>query len=673
MLDDTFYRKALKESLIAIDLSTQKRDTDRIYLWTHYIAAASSLHLGDIRQAESICEKALAIYPSHLDSYYLLAKLHDQEGNMDEAQECSARYHAIREEIQCYPERFGTVVNNTFWADWLVHIIQGKAVYEKGNIREGSRIFKDVIDKNRNRSETSRLIGEFYFTKGGYKEALACFRMFRDLEEPIEKSILYMEAECYGQLNDTKNQMEVLGEIVALFPEEIDRFEDIARIQFERSNYVLARYCLEELLARGRRTEDTAHMHRICAEWVAHQETFALQSPEIPTYCLTGVQAQKISACLMVKNEEACLRRCLSSLHEIVQEIIVVDTGSTDSTVEIAKQFGSHIYHRPWEEDFSKHRNQSMSYARGDWILIIDADEALDPKTAGHMHRIAGETTKHAIVFKVLNCSSDGQMLSLIHSPRLFRNHVGCHYQGIVHNQVRFPGEACPSHIRLFHYGYYLDDQTMEKKRRRTIRLLEKQIHQNPHDPFPRFNLACSFFGKGDFGRAAVEGERAIALIRRPSNPDTGYMSLYYIASAAHFNMGRMEKAESIAMEGIKQFPDNLDVFFVLTMLHDQKGDHLKVIEYGRRYLELHEMLMQSKAVKSADYKTLGERWSALLAVSLACHQLHDRSKAWAYFTDACSCAPTDRFPEKERAKFCVKIGQYEAAADHLRAATGLH
>ncbi|MEJ2052223.1 MAG: glycosyltransferase family 2 protein, partial [Calditrichota bacterium] len=78
-----------------------------------------------------------------------------------------------------------------------------------------------------------------------------------------------------------------------------------------------------------------------------------------------------ISACMMVKNEEEMLPNCLESIKDVVDELIVVDTGSTDKTIEIAESYGAKIYHHPWENDFSKHRNQSISYATGDWFLII--------------------------------------------------------------------------------------------------------------------------------------------------------------------------------------------------------------------------------------------------------------------------------------------------------------
>ena len=84
-----------------------------------------------------------------------------------------------------------------------------------------------------------------------------------------------------------------------------------------------------------------------------------------------------LSLCMITKNEEKNLSRCLDSIKDIVDEIIIVDTGSTDKTVEIAKSYGAHIYHYDWNNDFSKARNVSLQKATKDWILVLDADEVL--------------------------------------------------------------------------------------------------------------------------------------------------------------------------------------------------------------------------------------------------------------------------------------------------------
>ncbi|MBQ3336228.1 MAG: glycosyltransferase family 2 protein, partial [Selenomonadaceae bacterium] len=83
----------------------------------------------------------------------------------------------------------------------------------------------------------------------------------------------------------------------------------------------------------------------------------------------------KISACYIVKNAVEDLRRSLESLAKFVDEIVVVDTGSTDSTIDVAKNFGAKIFHAPWQNDFSAPRNVALKEATGDWIVFLDADE----------------------------------------------------------------------------------------------------------------------------------------------------------------------------------------------------------------------------------------------------------------------------------------------------------
>ena len=96
-----------------------------------------------------------------------------------------------------------------------------------------------------------------------------------------------------------------------------------------------------------------------------------------------------LTACMIVRNEEENIRRCLSSIVSLVDEIVVVDTGSTDNTVQIAESFGARVYHHPWQNDFSLHRNQALSYAQGQWVLIVDADEEIvvDPNSSPSLFR----------------------------------------------------------------------------------------------------------------------------------------------------------------------------------------------------------------------------------------------------------------------------------------------
>ncbi|MGH9426892.1 MAG: glycosyltransferase family 2 protein, partial [Terriglobia bacterium] len=90
----------------------------------------------------------------------------------------------------------------------------------------------------------------------------------------------------------------------------------------------------------------------------------------------------KLSLCMIVKNEQRWLEDCLNSVKELVDEMIIVDTGSRDNTVEIAQRFGARLFDHPWSGDFSEARNHSLGSATGDWILVLDADEKLAQRDA---------------------------------------------------------------------------------------------------------------------------------------------------------------------------------------------------------------------------------------------------------------------------------------------------
>lgn len=203
----------------------------------------------------------------------------------------------------------------------------------------------------------------------------------------------------------------------------------------------------------------------------------------------------KLSIAMIVKNEENNLERCLKSVQSIADEIIIVDTGSTDKTIEIAKKFTNKIYEQPWEGNFSKHRNYSLSLCQSEWIFQIDADEEffLDGITAEQFKNGLNKVpTNINVVAMVLRDWNDAAQTYAGEADliRLFRNGKVT-FKRKIHNEPVFEGIAgFVSACWLKHYGYNMTPEKRLEKAQRTITLLKEEAAENPEDPQVYFYLA---------------------------------------------------------------------------------------------------------------------------------------------------------------------------------------
>ena len=220
--------------------------------------------------------------------------------------------------------------------------------------------------------------------------------------------------------------------------------------------------------------------------------------------------ALKISLCMIVKNESRFLGKCLESAKNICTQMIVVDTGSTDNTIEIAKAHGADVYEHEWPGHFSDARNLSLQYATEDWILILDGDEVLDTESLHHLTQLSEMDSEHmAYEFEIVNYSTDDATEDSAHfqkQVRLFRNQKEHRYAGIIHNQlvntnsgIGLEGPFLP--VRVFHFGYIPSVWSAQNKAAR-LSMLEQALADNPESLFCHYNLANHLKILGNHARA---------------------------------------------------------------------------------------------------------------------------------------------------------------------------
>lgn len=203
-----------------------------------------------------------------------------------------------------------------------------------------------------------------------------------------------------------------------------------------------------------------------------------------------------LSVCMIVRNESQLLGDCLDSVAGVADQIVVLDTGSEDNTVEIARSKGAEVHSFDWCDDFAAARNASLRYTRGKWILWLDADERLAVDSVSALQNIvqhAGINRYYRVTLK--NRTREAGNYQLTSAHRLFPNRQGFKFRGKIHEHILPPAGStrfseAESGVVIEHLGYALSEEITAKKEQRNRKLLEQMVAENPRDAFACFNLA---------------------------------------------------------------------------------------------------------------------------------------------------------------------------------------
>lgn len=300
-----------------------------------------------------------------------------------------------------------------------------------------------------------------------------------------------------------------------------------------------------------------------------------------------------ISVCLIAKNEEKYIGECLRRLSCFSWEIVVVDTGSTDCTVEIARTYTPNIYHFDWVNDFSAAKNYAVQKAHNDYILTVDCDEYLEvedvsedflrklvclvsPRQAGMLHRISPDAH--------LSDLSEGGVANtsapLVHESIARFFHRGyVHYTGSIHEQLvsidGSPLEFVPIPLTFYHEGYSTASIKREKAFR-NISMLEAELQAQNNDPYILFQLGQSYFGLSDYGNALPYFEQILSMDVNENEPYVQTMIESY--GYCLLNLGLYEKA--LELEGVYDvFSKTADFVFLMGLIYMNNAMFQRAIE----------------------------------------------------------------------------------------------
>ncbi len=245
-----------------------------------------------------------------------------------------------------------------------------------------------------------------------------------------------------------------------------------------------------------------------------------------------------LSVAMIVRDGVGSLRRAIESVRAVADEVVIVDTGSKDGSPELARLLGARVVSEAWGDDFSQARNRALTEARGEWILVLDADEVLDPASASALKGLLLQGDWDAAEVEIVNQMRAGEVLSGISHRycRLFRKLPGVCFEGRVHEQVlpsliRARARVRPSSLRILHSGYGLSPEVLRAKELRNLRMLRKELEDHPDDGFMLFHLGVTLFALGEMDESTEALERAIR--RGPLPPEALSMAHVKLAQAA--------------------------------------------------------------------------------------------------------------------------------------------
>src|SRR3954454_13258483 len=304
-----------------------------------------------------------------------------------------------------------------------------------------------------------------------------------------------------------------------------------------------------------------------------------------------------LSLCMIVKDEEEMLPRCLASVKPAVDEIIIVDTGSTDRTVEIAHEFGATVLHHEWNGSFSDARNVSIETATGDWIIYLDADEVLVEEDADGLRALTGRVWREAFSLVETNytCDIEDGTAMTHNALRMFRNRPEYRFKGRLHEQMAYalPGYLSErleyTQLRIEHYGYLGVVRDSKDKSRRNLELLEQQVAEGTESAFQSFNLGSEYLALGEIDTAIGHFEKSWQMLEsdpgRTVYPYVPTLANRFVTALREAN--RLDDADRQADESLELFEGFTDLVFQKAWIARSRGDEAGARALFERCLEI--------------------------------------------------------------------------------------
>ena len=312
-----------------------------------------------------------------------------------------------------------------------------------------------------------------------------------------------------------------------------------------------------------------------------------------------------ISLCMIVKDEEKWLEGCVDGVKPIADEIIIVDTGSSDKTIQIAERLGGKVFRYEWDGSFSNARNFAISKASGDWILSLDADDRIAEQDLPKVRSLAGNRHFDGISFLIRDYTNNEFLENFValqpgdkygsqsagfrgyklgRLVRMFRNR-GILFEREIHEVVehsirRRGGRILDTDIPIHHLGELKGKGVSESKLEKYEELSGLRVQSNPNDPKDNFDLGYFYFRKGDYEKAEYFYKRAIRFKQ-------DYLEAHFGLQEAYASQGKYQEAVEVNRGILELSPENPAAYYNLGELYMGLKEYSLAKEMYERALAL--------------------------------------------------------------------------------------
>ncbi len=300
-----------------------------------------------------------------------------------------------------------------------------------------------------------------------------------------------------------------------------------------------------------------------------------------------------LSLCMIVKNEEKLLPVCLNSVKDLVNEIVIVDTGSTDRTLEIAGSYDARVFSFNWVDDFSAARNESIKHAEGEWILYLDADERISPENARKIREVIKNPEIDAVNLVESIAQTNGNLIKKFKSDytRLFRRTGTLGFTGRVHEQIlpsiiKNGGKVIKTDIEIEHFGFSDSGEKKTARMNRNLSLLLLEKEKSPEDPFVYYNLGGTYKEMVKNPEAIDAYHKCLEYNKNDPLKSQLISQVYLSLSQIYFKDDQKNKAALSASESLKINPENILAEYLLAGLAFEENDFITAKKYLSDILE---------------------------------------------------------------------------------------